>query len=115
MSSKDISLDLVEHLNLLKQNNTDYLLVCLEPGKNADRADVWYELKDKDSPHNLLEACLSLFSEIYDEEELITCLFGFCEALGNAYGQENQDEGVNLPHLKLKKKNKKRDDNDKNS
>ena len=86
MSSKDFTLDLVEKLDLLKQNGTDYLLITIEPGKNADRADVWYELKDKDSPQNLLEACLSLFTNIYPKDELIDILFTFCEELDNASG-----------------------------
>ncbi len=86
MASKDLTLDLVEKLDLLKQNGTDYLLVTLEPGKNADRADVWYELRDKDSPKNLLEACLSLFTNIYAKETLIDVLLTYCEELDNASG-----------------------------
>lgn len=107
MSSKDISLSLVEHLDLLKQQGTDYLLIALEPGKNADRADVWYELKNKDSPTNLLQAVLSLFAEVYSPEDLIPILLDFCERLDNAYGNAEMDEGeIILPHLKKKKQSK---------
>lgn len=96
MASKDISLGLVEHLDLLKQNGTDYLLVTVEPGKNADRADVWYELKDKDSPTNVVEACLSLFANIYEKEDLINMLLEYCESLDNNEGEESDltDEEV---------------------
>lgn len=106
LASKDISLALVEHLDLLKANGTDYLLVTLEPGKNADRADVWYELKDKDSPKNLLEACLSLFTNIYEKEDLIDVLFTFCEELDNAAGiDEETMDSINEMLRKKKRKN----------
>lgn len=81
MSSKDISLGLVEHLDLLKAQGTDYLLITVEPGKHADRADIWYELKDKDSPANVVEACLSLFANIYEKEDLVNMLLEYCEIL----------------------------------
>ena len=90
MSSKDISLSLVEHLDLLKAQGTDYLLVTVEPGKNADRADVWYELKDKDSPANVVEACLSLFANIYEKQDLINMLLEYCEMLDNDGKGENE-------------------------
>lgn len=106
MASKDISLDLVQHLDMLKANGTDYLLVTLEPGKNADRADVWYELKDKDSPKNLLEACLSLFTNIYQKEDLIDVLFTYCEELDNATGvDEEKLKEINEMFWKKKGKN----------
>lgn len=93
MASKDISLALVEHLNMLKKNNTDYLLICLEPGKNADRADVWYELRDENSPANLLEATLSLFSNLYEKEDLIDILADYCSMLADdELPLENQEE-----------------------
>lgn len=92
MASKDISLDLVNHLDLLKRNGTDYLLICIDPGKNVDRADIWYELKDKDSPKNLLEACLSLFTNIFKKEDLIDTLLQYCEELDNAYGIEQSND-----------------------
>ena len=108
MSSKDLSLALVEHLNLLKQNKTDYLLICIEPGKNVDRADVWYELADKDSPKNLLEACLNLFLNVYDKDDLIDVLITFCQELdeGNEQSFEKQLEQIQalLPPPKNKKK-----------
>lgn len=104
MSSKDIQLDIVQNLDLLKQQGTDYLLITMEPGKNADRADVWHELKNEDSPGNLLHACLSLFAEIYDGEDLIPILLDYCEKLGDAYGEEKV---IKLPPIKKKKsKNK---------
>ena len=90
MSSKDLTLDLVNYLDLLKKNGTDYLLVAIDPGKNVDRADIFYELKDKDSPKNLLDACLSLFANIYDKECLIDTLLEYCENLDNAYGNDQQ-------------------------
>lgn len=96
MASKDLALDLVEKLDMLKANGTDYLLITLEPGKNADRADVWYELKDKDSPKNLLEACLSLFTNVYQKETLIDVLLTYCEELDNAAGiDEEKLEEIN--------------------
>lgn len=116
MGSKDITLALVEHLNLLKKNKTDYLLIALDPGKNEDRADVWFELADKDSPKNLLSACLSLFTNIFkDKEELIGNLLEYCEELDGAYEEEENDISDLLP-LKPKKNKKKKlppnDDND---
>jgi hypothetical protein len=74
---------------MLKKNNTDYLLICLEPGKNTDRADVWYELRDEGSPANLVEATLSLFSNLYTKEDLIDILMNYCEALANGEAGEN--------------------------
>lgn len=109
MASKDISLGLVEHLELLKQNKSDYLLIVLEPGKNADRADVWYELRDKHSPANLIEACLNLFSNIYEKEELIETLLGFSEYLNDISEEEyleNREANMPLPETKKKKKKK---------
>ncbi len=102
MSSKDISLGLVEHLDLLKQNNTDYLLITVEPGKNADRADVWYELKDKDSPANVVEACLSLFANIYEKEDLINMLLEYCEFLDNDGEDPNQLTDEEIAFLQQK-------------
>jgi hypothetical protein len=115
MSSKDLSLDLVEHLNLLKKNKTDYLLICLDPGKNEDRADVWFELADKDSPKNLLAACLSLFTNVFkDKEELIGNLLEYCEELDEAYEEEENDISELFPLKPQKKKNKKTPPNDDN-
>ena len=90
MASKDLVLDLVNHLDLLKRNNTDYLLIAIDPGKNVDRADIFYELKDKDSPKNLLDAILGLLTNLYDKEDLIDVLLEYCETLDNAYGNEQQ-------------------------
>ncbi len=112
VSSKDISLGLVEHLDLLKQNGTDYLLVTVEPGKNADRADVWYELKDKDSPANVVEACLSLFANIYEKEDLINMLLEYCEFLDNDGEDPNQltDEEIAFLQQKEMKEQMRRDE-----
>lgn len=102
MSSKDISLALVEHLDMLKKNNTDYLLICLEPGKNTDRADVWYELRDKESPANLIEATLSLFTNLYSKDDLIEILMGYCDVLENGDVGENVEEQPAKPKKKRK-------------
>ena len=103
MASKDLSLALVEHLEMLKKNNTDYLLICLEPGKNADRADVWYELRDKGSPANLMEATLSLFSNLYEKDVLIEILLDYCNALAEG---EMADENIEEQPPKPRKKRK---------
>lgn len=113
MASKDLSLDLVEYLNALKRNKTDYLLIALDPGKNEDRADVWFELADKDSPKNLLSACLSLFTNIFeDKEELIGNLLEYCEELDGAYEEKENDISDLLPLKPKKNKNKKIPPND---
>lgn len=102
MASKDISLSLVEHLDLLKAQGTDYLLITVEPGKNADRADVWYELKDKDSPANVVEACLSLFANIYEKEDLVNMLLEYCEFLDNDGEDPNQLTDEEIAFLQQK-------------
>ncbi len=90
MASKDLTLDLIEKLDLMKRNGVDYLVIAIDPGKNVDRADIFYELKDKDSPKNLLDAILGLLTNLYDKEDLIDVLLEYCETLDNAYGNEQQ-------------------------
>lgn len=102
MSSKDISLDIVEKLELLRKNGTDYLLVTIEPGKNVDRADVWYELNDEASVGNLTQAVLSILVNLYSKEDLINLLFGFCEELDS--GEFDNIEPEPPPPQKKKKK-----------
>lgn len=104
MSSKDIQLDLIKNLELLRAQKTDYLVICLEPGKNADRADVWYELKDPNSPQNLLEACLNLFTNLYNKDDLIDLLLLFCQQLDDNQLDELGSE-VALSPPKKKRKN----------
>lgn len=92
MASKDLTLDLIEKLDLMKKNKVDYLVVAMDPGKNVDRADIWYELANKDSPRNLLEACLNLFTNLYDKDTLIDVLLTYCEELDNAAGIEKETD-----------------------
>lgn len=108
MSSKDIQLEIVKNLDLLKDQGTDYLLITLEPGKNSDRADVWYELNDPDSPYNLIEACLNLFTNLYKKDDLIDILLMFCEKLDEIEETEKIEEL--LPKKKKKKKSPPPDD-----
>ena len=95
---------------MLKQQGNDYLLIVLEPGKNADRADIWYELKDDGSPQNLADSILSLLSNLYDKEDLIGLLSGYCDVLIERDDEEEEDDTPSPPKLKKKKKSPPDDD-----
>jgi hypothetical protein len=102
MASKDLSLDLVEKLDLLKKNGTDYLLVTIEPGKNSDRADVWHELRSQSSAENLVKTCFNLFATMYEKDDLVDLFLMFCEEL-------DENDGPMIPSdLPPKTKKKKR-------
>lgn len=107
MASKDLSLDLVEKLELMRKNGTDYLLIAIDPGKNVDRSDIWYELANKDSPENLLNSCLSLFTNIFDKDYLVNALLEFCEELDGAY-EEQPDINDIIKEITQKKPRKKK-------
>lgn len=109
MSSKDLSLDLVEKLDLLKKNGNDYVLIVLEPGKNTDRADIWYELRDKNSAANATDACLNFLTSLYDKDSLIDLLISYCEEVGDMDESEYLGEE---PMLQKKKKKKSPPNND---
>ena len=96
----------------MKAQGTDYLLISLEPGKNADRADIWYELRDPGSPANLLESCLSLFTSLYNKEDLQDLLIEYCAHLDQLDHEPEFQEPV-PPSAPTKKKNKKLPPNDK--
>ncbi len=106
MASKDLALDLVDKLDMLKKNGTDFLLICMEPGKNADRADIWYELRDPGSPANLLESCLSLFTALYDKDDLQDLLYDYCQHLDELNEEILPEYIKNPPELPTKKKSK---------
>ena len=106
MSSKDLSLDLVDKLEMLKKNGVDFLLICMEPGKNVDRSDVWYELNNPDSPANLLESCLSLFTNLYDKDDLVDLLFEYCQHLEELEEEPERPAFLNNPPPQKKKRKK---------
>jgi len=93
MGSRDIHLELVENLNLLKKNGTDYLLITIDPGKNVDQAEFWHELKSPNSPLVLLETILGILAHLYNKDDLINILIEFCQELENI-----PDEIMEIPH-----------------
>ena len=43
-------------LDLLKKDNIQFCVVALRSGKNKDKADMFYDIKDKDGANTMITA-----------------------------------------------------------